>query len=61
MANVWIDGITEERKNLDSIMEEEDKGQGKGFFFSFLIYKIEKVEGWNILTRDTFGSYYTFS
>lgn len=38
MENAWTDGITEERKNLDSIMEEEDKEQGKGSFYNSLSF-----------------------
>lgn len=39
MENIWSDGIVGERKDLAPIMEEEDKGQAKGFsLISFSIF-----------------------
>lgn len=36
MENSWNDDISEERKDLTPIMEEEDKGQMKGLILFFV-------------------------
>lgn len=44
MENAWSNGIAGERKDLAPIIEEEDKGQAKGFFpfFSCVLTKLKK-------------------
>lgn len=47
MENTWSDGIAAERKDLAPIMEEEDKGQAKGFssILSFHIARRQRKYG----------------
>lgn len=42
MENAWSNGIAGERTDLTPIIEEEDKGQVKGFssFFLFLSHRV---------------------
>lgn len=44
MENIWSDGIAGERKDLAPILEEEDKGQAKGFS-SILVSVTRDVSG----------------
>ena len=47
MENTWSDGIIGERKDLTPIMEEEDKGQAKGFSSTlFPIPRDVSIQNW---------------
>jgi len=49
MENIWSDDIVGERKDLTPIMEEEDKGQAKGFSLTlFPIPRDISIQDWKI-------------